>query len=164
MTVVPLVAVLLAAVIVGVILRGGTDVGTDGGRAATGEIVITDARMPLPFTPTQASVYLTVTNRGDTDDALVGARAAGSASVTLHRTDIEGSGQATMSSTGLLTVPPGSQIVLQPGGDHLMLDVPAGLAVGDTYPITVLMERGGEIDVDVEVMTPADAAAVGAPR
>ena len=112
--------------------------------------------MPVPFDPGQASVYVTIANDAPTDDALIGARAEDSAFVSLHRTDIDAAGTATMSASGELTVPARGELALAPGGAHLMLDVPAGLAVGDTYPVTMLLTSGNDVTVDVAVVEPGD--------
>jgi periplasmic copper chaperone A len=118
-------------------------------------IVVTDPVMPEPA-GTSAAVYLTITNDGGTDDRLLSAEAEASAMVMLHRTEIDDEGLATMDEAGPLVVPSGGEAVLAPGGDHLMLDVPEGLAVGDTYEVTLVFEQYGEITVDVEVVATED--------
>ena len=102
------------------------------------------------------AAYMVIHNNTDADDALIGARAEDSAFVSLHRTDIDAAGTATMSASGELTVPARGELALAPGGAHLMLDVPAGLAVGDTYPVTMLLASGNDVTVDVAVVEPGD--------
>ena len=133
---------------------GGSPAGE--GRSDNGTLRVSDARMPAPFDPAQASIYLTITNDTSADDALIGARADGSAFVAVHRTDIDDAGTATMSPSAEVAVPAGGEAVLAPGGTHLMLDVPADLSAGDTYPVTMLLASGNDVTVDVAVVDPSD--------
>ena len=51
-----------------------------------------------------------------------------------------------------IDVPAGGKAVLEPGGDHLMLfDLKAGLAPGDTFPLTLVFERAGSVTVEMRV-------------
>ena len=126
------------------------------GRSDNGAVRVSAARMPAPFDPARASIYMTITNDASVDDALIGARADGSAFVAVHRTEIDSAGTATMSPSPEVAVPAGGEAVLEPGGTHLMLDVPADLAAGDTYPVTMLLASGNDVTVDVDVVDPSD--------
>jgi copper(I)-binding protein len=156
----PALVLALAAVLVVTLWRAGED-GDPGSGAATssdGELRVTDARMALPFDPGQAAAYLTLANDGTVDDVLLGARSDGSTLVMLHRTEVDATGRAVMGGVDGLPVAAGTDLVLEPGGAHLMLDVPSDLAVGDTYPITLLLESGNDVTVDVAVVDPAEVA------
>ncbi len=154
----PTLVLLLAAALAVSLWTSNDDTasGTGEARSANGEVSVGDARMPLPFDPGQASVYLTIANDQSVDDALIGARAEGSAFVSLHRTDIDADGRATMSASANLEVAAKSTLALEPGGAHVMLDVPDDLAVGDTYTLTLLLESGIDVTVDVAVVDPSD--------
>jgi periplasmic copper chaperone A len=144
--------VLVAALSVLAACGGSSSESTPEGPSA---IVVTDPVMPEPA-GTSGAVYMTITNTGGTDDRLLSAEAEASDMVMLHRTEIDDEGRATMDEAGPLTVPAGGEAVLEPGGDHLMLDVPDGLAVGDTYEVTLVFEEYGDVTIDVEVVATED--------
>jgi copper(I)-binding protein len=98
-----------------------------------------------------AAAYLTVENRGDTDDALIGASTAAAGSVTIHET-VEENGVAAMRPLERMTIPAGDTLEMQPGGAHLMLmDLSVPLDEGETVPLTLTFEKEGEITIDVAV-------------
>jgi copper(I)-binding protein len=51
-----------------------------------------------------------------------------------------------------IDLPPGQAVTLQPGGLHLMLIQLTGpLRQGETVPVTLVLERGGEVEVQLAV-------------
>src|SRR5687768_10503162 len=74
-------------------------------------------------TPPRAEVgaaYVTIENRGGTEDRLVAAKSPAAAKVVLHRSADEG-GVATMRPLELAAVAAGGRLEMRPGGAHLML-------------------------------------------
>jgi len=58
--------------------------------------------------------------------------------------------------TGGLAIPSGRDIVLGPGGYHIMLQVLARpLAARDSFPLVLHFQRAGDETVDVEVRNDA---------
>ncbi|MEZ5411313.1 MAG: copper chaperone PCu(A)C [Acidimicrobiales bacterium] len=58
--------------------------------------------------------------------------------------------------TGGLAIPSGRDIVLGPGGYHIMLqELARPLAAGDSFPLVLHFQRAGDETVDVEVRTDA---------
>jgi copper(I)-binding protein len=94
--------------------------------------------------------YMTITNNGDTDDALV-AVSADFPRVMIHQT-VEEDGIAKMSHVDRVEIPAGETVKLAPGGYHVMfmgLDGP--LVDGAKIPATLTFEKAGEVDVTFNV-------------
>ena len=100
---------------------------------------------------TVSAVYLTITNRGDVADRLVGVSADRSGRAMIHRTVVE-DGVARMRRVGAVDVPPGASVRFEPGGLHLMLaGVSPPLLPGQEVAVTLAFERAGEVAVRVPV-------------
>lgn len=98
-----------------------------------------------------AAVYVTVTNRGASPDALVGAATDAATRVELHETVLEG-GVMKMRFLPRFELPAGGRLEMKPGGHHLMLlGLTRDLAPGDTVRLTLTFERAGRLSVDAPV-------------
>ena len=110
-------------------------------------------------TPPGAEVgaaYVTIENRGATDDRLIGAASEAAGSATIHET-VEENGVAKMRPLDAIAVLAGHTLAMQPGGFHVMLmDVKQPLVEGESLPLTLTFEQAGTIEVE------ADIAAIGA--
>ncbi|WP_138935136.1 copper chaperone PCu(A)C [Roseovarius arcticus] len=90
--------------------------------------------------------YLTITNHGDAEDALVGTK-ADFAKVMLHQSE-EKDGVATMTHVERLVVPAGETIKLAPCGYHVMfMGLSDPFEGGTEVPATLAFEKAGDIDV-----------------
>jgi periplasmic copper chaperone A len=99
-----------------------------------------------------SQIVLTVTNRGDGDDRLLGAATPAALDVEVHLTEIE-DGRATMAILDEVAIPAGETVRFRPGGLHLMLVVPdETVTEGGTFELTLRFDRSGEITVPVEVV------------
>ena len=111
-------------------------------------------------TPPGVSVgaaYLTITG-GSTSDHLVGASTARASMVQLHTVE-ESDGVAAMRQVEGVAVPAGKQVVLAPGGTHIMLMGLTGpLVSGETFPLDLRFEKAGVQTVQINVL---DAGAPG---
>lgn len=125
-------------------------IGCGGDDPASG-ITITDARMAVPTTD-DGAIYLTVANRGDRDDQLVGATTKISPMTHLHRSSIDDSGRAGMDMVARVPVPAGSTVKLEPGGVHLMVMSPEPVAVGGRFDLTVMFRDSSPVRTTVEVV------------
>lgn len=95
--------------------------------------------------------FLTLRNGGSAPDRLVSARAEVAQRVELH-THLHENGVMRMRPVPAIEVPAGGQVMLQPGGFHLMLiDLKQALNRGDRVPVTLVFERAGEVQVTLEV-------------
>lgn len=137
---------------------GGDGTGhVHGVGAAVGDLSVRDLRAPAPAGDTMA-VYLTVTNSGDADDALVGLTTEVAAMAMLHRTVTEGA-TSRMAMVDAVPVPAHGEMVLEPGGYHVML---AGLRrqprEGETITVTLTFARAGTVTVAVPVVSYREVA------
>lgn len=155
-----------AAVAVLAIAGCGSDDSSDDTTAASDETSVSDAwaRVTTP-TQTTGAVYMTI--ESPDGDTLTGASVPSSvaAEAQLHETTDEGSDAGdSMDSTGSMDsgdpmmgmhevdrveIPAGGTLMLEPGGHHIMLmDLAKPIASGDTIPVTLELEKAGEIEVD----------------
>lgn len=123
--------------------------------AASSEITVSDARVPVPPGPNGAA-YMTLANDGDADDRLIAATTDVAGSAELHETATDG-GTMSMQPVEGIAVPAGGQAVLEPGGLHIMLlDVAGDLREGDTVELTLTFDVAGEQTVTAEVVPTGD--------
>ena len=95
---------------------------------------------------------MTITNHGATDDTLIDASAPVSQRIELH-THIMDDGVMWMREIeGGIPVPAGATVDLQPGGLHVMLiGLEQPLVEGETFPMTLVFEQAGAVDVVVSI-------------
>jgi len=99
-----------------------------------------------------SAAYLTITNGQLRDDVLVGASTPAAASAQLHQTTTDASGMTGMHQSDAVTIRAGRDLVLAPGGYHIMLmGLTQALTVGSTFPLTLTFEETGPVTVAVEV-------------
>jgi copper(I)-binding protein len=107
-----------------------------------------------------SAAYMTIENATDTLDRLVAASSPVARVVELHTHMMEG-GVMRMRPVTAIEVNPGEPAVLRPGGLHVMLiDLTRPLRAGETIPLNLRFERGGEVTVTVPVQ-PAGAGGPG---
>ena len=99
-----------------------------------------------------AAAYVTLVNRGGSDDRLLTARSGAAERVALHTHEMEGN-IMRMRAVEAIPVPAGKSVTLRPGGYHvMMMGLRRKLGEGDSFPLTLVMEKAGEITVDVPVI------------
>jgi copper(I)-binding protein len=102
-----------------------------------------------------SAVYFTIENGTGKDDTLLEAATEAGKFVEIHLSMMDENDQMQMVQQESLPVPAGEKVEFKPGGYHVMLiDLPADLKAGDTFPMTLKFDRAGEIPVDVEVKEP----------
>lgn len=109
---------------------------------------------PLPPSSVEASIYLTVENRGDVADRLVGGQSTRCMALTLHRTSVGADGTSTMeeASPDDATIVPGGRLDLVPNGLHLMCSgLAEPLREGDTFEVMLGFASGSTVAVEVAV-------------
>lgn len=98
-----------------------------------------------------AAAYFTISNTGDTADTLIGVKSDSAKMSTLHRSYEEG-GIMRMDHIPALQIPAGGQVALSPGGYHIMLmQLAIPLKRGETFPLTLVFEKAGEVPVTVNI-------------
>lgn len=99
------------------------------------------------------AVFLMIDNTGPEDDRLIAARADVAARIELHTHKDMGDGVMKMMEVEEgFPIPAGGSHALARGGDHVMLmGLTRDLADGDTFPLTLVFEKSGEVVIDVLV-------------
>lgn len=104
-----------------------------------------------------AAGYLTMTNNGPDEDRLVSATSPRAERVELHTMSMEDNVMRMRPIEGGVALPPGAEIALAPGGDHLMfIGVTAPFAEGETIPVELRFERAGVLAVELPVQRGAN--------
>ncbi len=150
----PTSALLPAALaLVGLALAGCS---TDGDPIeASGSLRVVGASVAVPPNPTQASVSLTIDNGTDRPDTLLGVSSPASAAASVHRSEIDERGVATMAPVDELVIPARSRVVFEPGGLHVMLDrLAEPLVAGDAVELTLTFAEAGAHTLTVPVVAP----------
>ena len=109
------------------------------------------ARATVAQQPAGAA-YLSIENRGKTADALLRASSPAAREVQIHTMKMEGD-VMRMREILRLDLKPGSTINMKPGeGYHIMLiGLKQGLNAGDKFPMTLVFEKAGQLEVTVTV-------------
>ncbi|MFK4789390.1 copper chaperone PCu(A)C [Microbacterium sp. ZW T5_56] len=135
----------------------GTTTSDSASQAAT-PLTLTDAWTKSAKTGDMTAAFGTLTNDGDTDltvsSAVVTLSGAAAASeIELHETVMDASGNMTMRPIdGGFTVPAHGSLVLEPGGNHIMLmGLTADLVAGDEVSITLALTDGSTLTVEAPV-------------
>jgi hypothetical protein len=105
-----------------------------------------------PVSRETGAVYLTIENRGDVPDTLVGAWSPIASMAHLH--SMGGAGGARMRTQDVAEIPAGGLLRLRPGGLHLMLmTITAMPHAGDTIDVTLEFRHAGALTVRVPVVS-----------
>lgn len=132
-----------------------------------GEITIAHphARATVPGQPA-AAAYIGLDNGGKTSDKLLGASSPMAKSVEIHTMSMDNN-VMRMREVKAIDITPGAKIAMKPGdGYHLMmLGLKEPLKVGDKFPMTLVFEKAGsvEVSISVDATVPKAAASASAP-
>ncbi len=109
------------------------------------------ARATAPGAPV-GGAYLSIDNKGGTEDRLVAASSPVAKSVELHQMAMEGGTMKMRAVEGGIAIPPKYQVTLRPGGYHLMMmGLAKPLVAGTRVPLKLSFEHAGTIDVELAV-------------
>ncbi|WP_062012325.1 copper chaperone PCu(A)C [Aureimonas sp. AU4] len=104
--------------------------------------------------------YLTLTNPAAEPDRLVSAASPRAGKVTIHESSMENGVMRMREATAGLPVPAGGTLMLEPSGAHLMFEnVAQPFREGESVPVTLRFERGGEVETMLSVGAPNAAGA-----
>jgi copper(I)-binding protein len=112
------------------------------------------------------AAFMTVANTGTSDDRLVAAKGNVARRVELHTHLMEGN-VMKMRQVDAIPVPAGRSVTLKPGGLHvMMIGLEKKLVEGESFPLTLVFEKAGEITVTVPIgkigaMGPDSGASMG---
>jgi copper(I)-binding protein len=133
-------------------LLGCSDVPAPELGGGTPELHVSTARASAPVAGA-SQLVLTIENRGDGADRLLGADTDAALAVEIHRTVVEADGRASMRMLDDVLLPAGEAVAFRPGGLHLMVVVPdERVTVGGTFLVTLRFERSGTVTLPVEVV------------
>jgi hypothetical protein len=110
----------------------------------------------VPPSVSDSAIYLTISNLGKDKVALTGGKTPIADSVEPMITTKSGEGvkqELGMASVNSLEVPPGGKLVLEPGGNHLMvMGLKKHPAEGEKIHLTIKLEPGDhEIQLEIPV-------------
>ncbi|AXK46495.1 copper chaperone PCu(A)C [Brachybacterium saurashtrense] len=125
---------------------------SDGGGTGAEELTLVDPWVKAAEEGMTAA-FGTLVNRTGRDLQLIGASSPSAGMVELHETASDGSGGMSMQEKeGGFPVPDGGELLLEPGGNHLMLmDLAAPLQPGDKVELTLTCEDGTALTVAATV-------------
>ena len=105
-----------------------------------------------PPKATVGAIYLTMRNRSDAADRLVGVDSSVSERVEVHRVTVENGVMNMQRIIEGVELPPGGEVCLEPGGLHLMLiGLTAPLVEGQTITLRLEFERSDTVTAEVGV-------------
>lgn len=145
----------VAAVVLGLVAAGLAAMPSSSHEIRKGEVSIEHpwARATLPAQENGA-VYMVIRNRGTEAERLLAARTGEAQRAELHGSAATTEGFALVRPAGALEIPPGSEARLSPGGGHVALGGLWGqLFEGTMFSVTLVFERAGEVEVEVEVVS-----------
>lgn len=126
-----------------------------GSVRASGTPTVSGAWIRLPVVAGRpAAAYATIRG-GDSADRLIAVEAPAPARAELHMSRVQG-GVMRMTPLTAVAVAANAEVVMQPGGMHVMLFAMAGTTPGSRVPLIFVFEKAGRISV------PADARAADA--
>lgn len=95
--------------------------------------------------------FMIIRNNDSQPDSLIGAESSAARVVEIHQTTMTGD-VMRMQQVESLEIPAGGEVLLQPGGYHIMLiDLQQNLTPGGIIEITLVFQQAGPVTVAVEV-------------
>jgi len=105
----------------------------------------------MPPNAPNGAAYFRVENHGSEPDRIISARTDIAETVELHVHDMEG-GMMTMRQVESIEVPAAGEVLLKPHGLHVMLfGLNQPLVDGESFKLTVVFEKAGELDLTVDI-------------
>ncbi len=102
--------------------------------------------------------YMTLRNDGSEADRLIEVRAA-FPMVQIHMTEVDDGGVARMMQLEGVEIPPGTEVILAPAGNHVMfMGLPDPLVEGGEIAATLVFEKAGEVAVSFSIEARGEAS------
>lgn len=111
------------------------------------------ARETVPNQPA-GGAFVTIENRGQADDKLIGASSPAAKKVELHTMAMDNN-VMKMREVPNIELKAGSRLEMKPGqGYHLMLmGLQQPLKAGEKFPMTLVFEKAGKTEISVSVQS-----------
>jgi copper(I)-binding protein len=119
---------------------------------------------PSPSVATAGAFFMTITNNGAADDALVGATSPACGAVELHESFMNEEGAMAMQPVegGKIAVPAGGSAELKQGGLHVMcIKKLEDFTEGTELELTLQFENAGDMTLNVEIREPQASQGIG---
>jgi periplasmic copper chaperone A len=124
-----------------------------GGHVSMGALSISHAVAPAPVSPSEASAFLIIDNRGSAPDTLESVSSPDAEMVMLHTVTA-----GRMETVAVLAVPAAGRVALAPGGYHLMLHgLRHAVVAGDTLTLQLRFSTAGAVIVHAPVLRYSEA-------
>ncbi|MFZ1814014.1 MAG: copper chaperone PCu(A)C [Rhizobiaceae bacterium] len=109
------------------------------------------ARATAPGAPVSGG-YMTIRNNGAQADRLIGGSSDFAGKIEIHEMTMEGEVMKMREVEGGLEIPAGGEVVLKPGGYHIMfMKLGEQLAEGEVRKVRLVFQKAGEVDVNFAV-------------
>ncbi len=118
-----------------------------------GDLVITNVRAgaTVPKAPV-AGGYMVIRNNGSEPDFLIGGQAAFSGDVQIHEMKMHGDVMKMRELADGLEIPAGGEVVLKPGGYHVMfMKLTEPLTEDENRKATLTFKNAGSVEVEFAV-------------
>ena len=106
-------------------------------------------------TPAGAGVgagYMVIRNMGDTADALIGGETAIAGRVEIHEMAMEEGVMKMRPLADGLEIPPGGEVVLEPGGYHIMfMELEEQIVEDQSFSAMLMFRDAGAVEVEFDV-------------
>ena len=113
----------------------------------------------LPPNAPAGAAYFVIHSQSTDKDVLVSASSPIAEKTELHTHVMLGE-VMKMQQIDSVAIPAGGEAVFAPGGNHVMLfGLKKPLVAGESFPLTLVFEKAGAVDVQVKVEQDAPAAA-----
>ena len=134
----------------------------DGTGAAESIIVEAPWARASIGTSRPGAAYMIIRNEGGAPVTLIELQTHISAMTQIHETTTDANGVSRMSRTGKIEIPAKGSVTLAPGGMHAMLmRLQAPMQKGETFPLTLVFERGMTVTVEVPILAPGASGPAG---
>jgi periplasmic copper chaperone A len=143
----------LKVLLAGLVLVGlfGAPAGAQTVTAGDIEISNPNARAMVPGAKVGGG-YLSITNKGKSDDKLVAISSPRAKSSEVHQMSVDNGVMTMRPVAGGLVIPAGQTVELKPGGYHVMFkDVAEPFRQGEAVKATLTFERAGQVDVEFAI-------------
>ncbi len=128
-----------------------------------GDLVITNVRAgaTVPKAPV-AGGYMVIKNNGSASDFLIGGQAAFAGDVQIHEMKLQGDVMKMRELADGLEIPAGGEVMLQPGGYHVMfMKLSEPLKEGENRKATLTFKNAGSVEVEFAVKSRKDLKSHG---
>lgn len=121
-------------------------------QSQSGEIAAHEVWARSAVSGGNGAVYMVLHNHTNKPDQLIGAESAVAQTVELHKSEVNDQGVMVMLKQDAIDLPADGEILMQPGGYHIMLlGLKQDLKVGDTFEVVLKFRSHPNLTLQVAV-------------